>query len=745
MRGNLGAPMRDHLALLFIAITTPLVVLGSYSATSTFHNNLMEWPAADSHVRADYEVFRNRFDPNDVAMVSWLDCTLFNSDLANAHAAIAGDAEGFFSDVWSGISVYDTLRNDIGHSHETCLDRIRGSLLAPTGERSCVVVALSEKGSKNRTAAFARLKEILEKCGLDPGSIKMGGPAHDLYQIDYEGFWSPLRAVPLIGLLAFFLAWLSVRRFQLAAVISLLGFYTGQLALTVVYLSGTHLNVLVWTMPTLVLLLTMSASLHFLGYYREAIQHDSPEPPYRLAVRTAWKPICYCALTTSAGLFSLLLSDTRPVREFGLYGGISVLASCIVVLTCLPSWLRAHPWKPRPFVAQASSVFSWRRLADTTKRFRYFIILVALVAMPGLTFAIPRLVTGVNIQNLFSESSQVVRDAKWFEENVCPLSSIELLLTFENANPRHDASRLKYLQFLEKTFRSEFEIPGVLSPATYAPRWVKQRSGMRGLVDRRVMENRIERIREASLESGLLSHQDDSETWRMSLRVSNVQETDIIRLIEDLERVVIESFEKNKAKRFPGEELNLLCTGQSRIFRFIEKQFLSDLTVTYGTAFLLISVVILFVMRSIVGVLLVSPPNILPAVVVLGGTSLAGVSLDVGSLMTASIALGIAVDDTLHFVLWWRDKIRGGMDSHEALVHAMQHCGLAMVQTTIVCGVSVALYAFCGFLPTVRFGLLLSGMLFAAIIGDLILLPAILSTRLGRSSIARPEKSTPLT
>ena len=102
-------------------------------------------------------------------------------------------------------------------------------------------------------------------------------------------------------------------------------------------------------------------------------------------------------------------------------------------------------------------------------------------------------------------------------------------------------------------------------------------------------------------------------------------------------------------------------------------------------------------------------------------------------MITARVALGIAVDDTLHFLLWWRSKSAAGLSSSEAISDALRYCGLAMLQTTIVFGVGLSLYVFGGFLPTIRFGLLLSGMLLFAIVGDLVLIPALLATRLGRS------------
>ena len=144
---------------------------------------------------------------------------------------------------------------------------------------------------------------------------------------------------------------------------------------------------------------------------------------------------------------------------------------------------------------------------------------------------------------------------------------------------------------------------------------------------------------------------------------------------------------------------------------------------------------VLIVLRSFKAAVIALLPNLFPALVVLGTAGFLGFSLDVASLTTASVALGIAVDDTLHFLLWHGETLKRG-SKHSSEIHpedavcsALQYCGTAIVQTSMIIGLSIVLYAFCGFLPTVRFGILLSAMMFAALVGDLLLLPALLARR----------------
>jgi uncharacterized protein len=125
-------------------------------------------------------------------------------------------------------------------------------------------------------------------------------------------------------------------------------------------------------------------------------------------------------------------------------------------------------------------------------------------------------------------------------------------------------------------------------------------------------------------------------------------------------------------------------------------------------------------------------PNIFPLIIVFGFMGHIGTLVDIGTMMTASVALGIAVDDTIHFLTWFRINLRKGMDRREAILEAYRDVAPAMTQTTIIGGLGLCVFALSTFTPTQRFGTLMLALLVVALIGDLIFLPALLSSPLGR-------------
>lgn len=133
-------------------------------------------------------------------------------------------------------------------------------------------------------------------------------------------------------------------------------------------------------------------------------------------------------------------------------------------------------------------------------------------------------------------------------------------------------------------------------------------------------------------------------------------------------------------------------------------------------------------------------PNVFPVVVIFGLMGHMGTLVDIGTMMTASVAMGVAVDDTIHFLTWFRDGLRRGLDRREAIFVAYKHVAPAMTQTTIIGGLGLSVFALSTFTPTQRFGTLMLTLLGAALVGDLIFLPALLASPLGRIFTVRPAK-----
>ncbi len=218
--------------------------------------------------------------------------------------------------------------------------------------------------------------------------------------------------------------------------------------------------------------------------------------------------------------------------------------------------------------------------------------------------------------------------------------------------------------------------------------------------------------------------------------------------LEALSQQSVASFDETQYE-FTGEGIprmgdparppvSLVYTGVVPVVYKAARTLLSNLIESTIWAFGLIALVMSLVLKSFRAGLTSMLPNIFPVCVVFGFMSWMGIEVDIGTMMTASVAMGIAVDDTVHFLTWFRWGLDEGHSRPKAIKIAYSRCAQAMLQTTIIGGLGLSIFALSTFTPTQRFGYMMVSLLSVALIGDLIFLPALLASPLGR--IFRPSK-----
>lgn len=172
-------------------------------------------------------------------------------------------------------------------------------------------------------------------------------------------------------------------------------------------------------------------------------------------------------------------------------------------------------------------------------------------------------------------------------------------------------------------------------------------------------------------------------------------------------------------------------TGVMPVVYKTQRQLIVSLQESLVMATGLIAIILMVQFRSLGAGILAMIPNIYPLVVVFGALGWLGISVDIGIMMTASVALGVAVDDTIHFASWFRRGLSEGLSRYDAVMNAYERCGTAMVQTTWVAGFGLAVFIVSTFTPTQQFGYMMMTILVAALLGDLLLFPALLVGPLG--------------
>lgn len=179
-------------------------------------------------------------------------------------------------------------------------------------------------------------------------------------------------------------------------------------------------------------------------------------------------------------------------------------------------------------------------------------------------------------------------------------------------------------------------------------------------------------------------------------------------------------------------------TGVVPIVYKAQRSLLESLIDSTFWSFITITPLLMFISRSFWGGLVAMLPNVLPVLVIFGGMGWLGIEVDVGSMMTASIALGVAVDDTIHYLNWYREELDKLKDRKLAILAAYRHCATPTFQAATISGLGLSLFALSTFTPTQRFGYLMLAILWMGVVAELIFFPAILAGPLG--VVFKPRK-----
>jgi len=257
-------------------------------------------------------------------------------------------------------------------------------------------------------------------------------------------------------------------------------------------------------------------------------------------------------------------------------------------------------------------------------------------------------------------------------------------------------------------------LPPLPSQTSSAVRIVAQRSAMNTMLSRRTEQIKASRF---------LDQDESGNFWRISLRIKAGEHLDYKVLIADIEDTL---------ETTVPSEMQFTVTGAVPLVHKAQEQLLTDLTNSFLSAFILIAMTMVIMLRGIVRGLLAMIPNVFPCVIVFGTMGLLGLPIDMGTMMTASVAMGIAVDGTIHFLTWVNSGLRNGLERSEAVMFAYRQCATALTQTTIICGFGMLVFSLSNFVPVANFSILLFSILIASWVGDIIVMPAILFSPIGK-------------
>ena len=654
------------------------------------------------------------------------------------------DSDSIFEDVLTFEDVVAQMQSANSNLTE---EQIRSQLLnvmIGANGTTCVVATLTTREPMLRKIAFDKIEEV---CGnvaaLAPRDLKyFGGPVYTR-KIDQSGVNIATRFTPISFLIAILCTWLCIRRFPIMLAIflnSVIGCCAGLVSL---YISQVTMDPLLMLLPGFWFIMSISASLHFINYYRETTEAPNVGT-LDVATRTvkvAFWPSFLATLTTCIGLSSLCTSDILPLWKFGFHASVGLACSFVCMYLFLPSFL--HRFGPQS-VAKASepktATVLWNWYENIAVRFKYKTALVFMLLVIVSAIGFSRLGFSNKLNDQFAKQTKINLDTEWFENQIGPVIPFELLVRFPKDNLPRPSECLDYVDSLQKRL-AENSLPNKTISATAIVPY-DAGTGARQTIRRAILDRKLERKRDALSGTGFVVQEEGSELWRLTMFAFSASDWSM----NDYFGQILSTIETHQAEpENESSDATISFAGLGARMAVITRRLGGGLMESCFTSALLIALVVILALRSVVLGLTAMIPNIFPILFSFGIFGYFRPSLDIGSIMTASIAMGIAVDDTIHFMHWFRHGLQTNLSRRESVQLAIRRSGRAIASTSLICGLGFFVFFYCDFMPVARFGQLLFVMLSAALVGDLVFLPALLQSlpeSMFRQSVAHDDSNS---
>lgn len=742
------------IGVLGLLALAPFAIRDSGRALARMYNFPASWLPASMPVREDYDEFKRLFRGDDIMQLSWDGAVLGSPELDAAKAALsvyevaADDRPAYLSNVMTGQEVMDRLMSaPTRFSLTNSQSRLSGSLVGPDGQQTLVLASYTNDGARYRRLTLELFRQcVADAVGRTPAEIYMVGSPVDGSIVDQEAFRSIQRFTLPSFVVGAVICVICLRSIVLSAAVLSVALIGQGGALAAVAWAELDMNAILIVLPPLVFVLTASAGIHLCNYYLDNLAGDAQRSPViatQQAIRAGYVPCWLAASTTIVGLGSLGLVRLWPVSAFGIIAAVAVFVTLVLLLLILPGTMVFHGdrLRKRQSNGHRSALADWQARVRGRLGVVWELIVAKFLAYPVPVIAVfvvvtatcaaglPRLETSVNLPRMFPPESRIRTDYEWFEKHVGPTINVEILLGFEPDVVPDGFDRFLIVAQIDQQVRQLKSVGGVLSARTFLPAPPSPRDNRSGAsISRANIRAQAETPESALSESGFLAMTKSGEqVWRISFRFPFDESIDYRQAFADVRATI-----QPVIRELGGDEIRTVFTGGVPLTSTSQDVLLKDLFRSFLTAFIIVGLMMMVVLRSVTGGLLAMFPNLFPTITLFGFMGLIDMPLDIGSVMTASVALGIAVDGTVHLLSRYRNHLRDEGEQEAAVLAALRHCGPAMWQTTAVCAISPLVYGLSEFLPTQRFALMMLGLLVAALVGDLILLPALLASRAGR-------------
>ena len=499
--------------------------------------------------------------------------------------------------------------------------------------------------------------------------------------------------------------------------------------LGIIGLLNYEITVLTALIPPLIIVIGIPNCIFLINKYQHEVKlHGNKVKSLQRVITKVGNATLMTNVTTASGFATFILTESQLLKEFGVVASLSILAIFILCILIIPIIYSFLPYPKNRHLEHLNKRWiggfvNWMERMVRHKRIAiYCTSLILLIASIIGIYQIK--ISGSLIEDMPQES-HFVNDIRFFEEEFNGIMPLEIMVDTKRKKGVMKLSTLKRMDELEELI---IETPELSKPISVVDlvKYSKQ-AYYNG-------NPKYYQLPTSQENSFILSYAKNSSSDIDLLKNfvdSTGQYARITTFIKDvgtdkMERIQ-EKIQDKIDKVFPKEKYDVTITGKALVFQKGTKYLVKNLAISLSLAILLISIFMAYMFRSGRMIIVSLIPNLLPLLITAGLMGYLGVPIKPSTILVFSIAFGISVDDTIHFLAKYRQELQANHWKIKVSVYgALRETGVSMFYTSIVLFFGFSVFTISSFGGTVALGALVSATLLFAMLSNLLLLPSLL-------------------
>ena len=514
---------------------------------------------------------------------------------------------------------------------------------------------------------------------------------------------------------------------------------------------GWEVTVISSNFISLQLIITMAITIHLIVRYRELICKSPGASQHQVVLETVMsmiRPCSFAVLTTVAGFSSLILCDILPVINFGWMMSAGIFVSLLLTFLIFPTMLMLLPAQvPISCVVHFSLT---RVLARFTESRGKTVLILSLLLLIGSVVGSSRLVVENSFIDYFRESTEIYQGMKIIDEELGGTTPLDVIIDFADTETRQIAIIEDTSEDIFDELDAEFELEKDEAQYWFTAQRMEHVEAVHDYLDSLPASGKVLSLGTMLKVGRMINENKDLDNFKLALVYNELPEA--YRKIILSPYVSVENNQVRFSLRVRDSEKNLRrnellktikqditqdlgfepervkLAGLLLLYNNMLQSLFSSQIQTLGAVVAALMLMFLVLFRSLKISLIAIIPNLLSVGTVLGFMGWVGIPLDMMTITIAAISVGIAVDDTIHYIHRFEREYQSDGDYIAAMHRCHGSIGYAMYYTSVVIIVGFSILVLSNFIPSIYFGLLTALAMVIALVASLTLLPCLIVT-----------------